>query len=387
MPAVPQKIRAGLVELHTNIGSVYVSPSFWERIYLLWTFRNFHRLPKQVLNRRQRQLVDNLCRTAIVGQNQTIARTSIIGAVENVYLIPDRRTEDAARTGKLVSMSVPDTDVILSRAVGSEGISIPSNRAKNIRTAVGRFRKHSGNVEYVSASKSGSAEQSKTKGAVPVPVGSDAGRTWGRLGGPLVAAFGTALIGILFYLREGRRFAPINVPQIAIEARKPSSESIPSADAARPQKIQQSVPSERTQRTTTTALEPTSQAVSSRQRESNLSKTMILFHPPVLPIGSTPEERLQVAEAPKSAFTYPIASNPSLTGTVSLKAVIGTDGTVREVEVLSGDGVLVRAAERAVRHWRYRSYEIEGSAVEAETNIVISFLGDDAVSVSFRAAH
>jgi len=95
MPAVPQKIRTGLVELRTHIGSVYVSPSFWERIYLLWTFRNFQSLPKQVLNRHQQHLIDKLCRAAIVSRNGPIARTSIIGAVENVYLMPDRKTEAA----------------------------------------------------------------------------------------------------------------------------------------------------------------------------------------------------------------------------------------------------------------------------------------------------
>jgi hypothetical protein len=75
MPAVPQKIRMGLVELRTHIGSAYVSPSFWERIYLLWTFRNFQSLPKQVLNRHQQHLIDKLCRAAIVSRNGPIAKT------------------------------------------------------------------------------------------------------------------------------------------------------------------------------------------------------------------------------------------------------------------------------------------------------------------------
>ena len=387
MPAVPQKIRTGLVELSTNIGSVYVSPSFWERIYLLWTFRNFHRLPKQVLNRHQKQLIDKLCRTAIVSRSGPIARTSIIGAVENVYLVPDCKTEAAARTDKLVSMSAPDADVVLSRAVGSEGISIRSNRTANIRTAVGRLRKHNGNVQYISASKPDSAVQSETKEANPVPIGSDAGRTRGRLAGALVAACGMALIGMLFYFREGRLAPSITVPQVAIEAQKPSSGSIPLAGAAQPEKIRQSLPAERTQRAATIALEPASQAVSSRQRESSLSKTMILFQPPVATMDSTPVERLQVAEAPKSGFSYPIAPHPTLTGKVSLKAVIGMDGTVTEVDVLSGNRALAGAAARAVRHWRYRSYETKGNAVEAETSIVINFLGDDAVSISFPAAH
>jgi len=64
--------------------------SFWERIYLLWTFRNFQSLPKQVLESPPADLIDRLCRAAIVTR-MTIARTSSIGAVENVYLMPDRK--------------------------------------------------------------------------------------------------------------------------------------------------------------------------------------------------------------------------------------------------------------------------------------------------------
>jgi TonB family protein len=102
---------------------------------------------------------------------------------------------------------------------------------------------------------------------------------------------------------------------------------------------------------------------------------------------STPAEHLQVAEAPESGFSYPVTPNPTLTGKVSLKAVIRADGTVREVDVLSGNRTLANAAVRAVRHWRYRRYELKGHAVEAETNITISFIGDEAVSISFPSAH
>ena len=96
MTEVPQKLRTGIVELRTDVGPLYVTLSLRERIYLLWTFRNFHRLPKQVLSRHQRQLIDKLCRSAIVSRNRPIASSSIIGAVENVYLMPDLKSEAAA---------------------------------------------------------------------------------------------------------------------------------------------------------------------------------------------------------------------------------------------------------------------------------------------------
>src|SRR5262249_1153463 len=139
MPAVSQKIRTGVVELRAETGSVHVSPSFWERIYLLWMFRNFDRLPKQVLNRRQRQLIDKLGRAAIVNRNVEIARGSIIGAVENVDLMPDCKTEAAATTSKLVAMNTTSADAVVVRAVGFEGISIRSSRVTQSRTGVVQF--------------------------------------------------------------------------------------------------------------------------------------------------------------------------------------------------------------------------------------------------------
>ncbi len=384
MPAVPQKIRTGLLELRTRIGSVYVSPSFWERIYLLWTFRNFQSLPKQVLNRHQQHLIDKLCRAAIVSRNGPIARARIIGAVENVYLMPDRKTEAAAPTSKLVELGATSADVGALRAVGSEGISIRSNRAAYNRIDVGRLHRQSANVQYISALKRDSAEQSETREASPASVDSDARRTWSRnrVGWALVAACGAALLAILFDFREGRLTPRITV---AIEAHEPAL-SIPSAAAAPPDKVQQSMPAERRQPTTITALKPSSPVVSSRQHESAQRNAVILPRQNVATMDSTPRERLQVAGAPESGFSYPVAPNPTLTGEVSLKAVIGTDGTVTEVDVLSGKRALAGAAARAVRHWRYRPHELKGHAVEAETNIVISFVASDAVSVSFPAA-
>jgi TonB family protein len=113
----------------------------------------------------------------------------------------------------------------------------------------------------------------------------------------------------------------------------------------------------------------------------------VVTQPPTANMNSVSAERLQVAEGPESGFRYPVAPNPTLTGKVNLKAMIGADGTVTKVDVLSGNRVLAGAAVRAVRHWRYRPHELNGHAVEAETNIAISFVGDDAVSISFPAAH
>ncbi len=96
--------------------------------------------------------------------------------------------------------------------------------------------------------------------------------------------------------------------------------------------------------------------------------------------------RLQVAEAPQGYVIYPDAPDANLTGTVGMKAVIATDGRVKEIHVLSGNRILAEAAVQAVRFWRYTHHELNGEAVEAETSVTISFHGRDAVSISFPSA-
>jgi TonB family protein len=382
MPAVQQKIRSGVVELRTNVGLLYVSPSFWERVYLLWTFRNFHRLPQQVLNRHQRQLIEKLCRTAIVAGKGAIAKSFLIGAVENIYVAPDFKTEAAANTGKVFRMSASDVGAVQSRAVGSELISSGGNRRAKIRSA---FPGQSGSVQFISASKSDSAQQTQTKRASQIPELSVAARTWdrNRLRRLVVAACSVVLLAMLFYFRDGR-FAPRKmVPQVAIKAQHTSLGSISPTGAPQAENITQSIHVEHANRATTIALQPISPAGSSKQAESGQSQKMMLPKAPAATMDSTPLERLHVAESPQSGFSFPITPNAALTGIVTLKAVIGTDGTVTSVDVLSGNPALASAAVQAVRHWRYASHEISGKAVEAEINIVISFLGDEAVSINF----
>jgi TonB family protein len=99
--------------------------------------------------------------------------------------------------------------------------------------------------------------------------------------------------------------------------------------------------------------------------------------------GGSGANRLQVAEAPQGHVIYPAAPDVNLVGKVGMKVVIGTDGRVKEIHVLSGNRILAEAAVQAVRLWRYTHHESNGEAVEAETSVTISFQGQDAVSISF----
>lgn len=93
--------------------------------------------------------------------------------------------------------------------------------------------------------------------------------------------------------------------------------------------------------------------------------------PPRIKVGGKVQEaRLITRVMP----VYPrLAINIRLSGSVRLAAVIGTDGRVRELQVLGGHPMLVPAAVEAVRQWVYRPTLLNGDPVEVATEIVVIF--------------
>lgn len=72
---------------------------------------------------------------------------------------------------------------------------------------------------------------------------------------------------------------------------------------------------------------------------------------------------------------YPaIARAAHISGTVQLRAIIGKDGLVRELEVISGNPLLAQSAKAAVREWRYRPTLLNHEPVEVETYVTVTFI-------------
>jgi periplasmic protein TonB len=72
--------------------------------------------------------------------------------------------------------------------------------------------------------------------------------------------------------------------------------------------------------------------------------------------------------------TYPpIAKAAHVQGTVILAAVIGKDGTIQNLHVVSGHPLLQGAAMDAVKQWKYRPYILNGEPVEVDTQVVVNF--------------
>lgn len=67
------------------------------------------------------------------------------------------------------------------------------------------------------------------------------------------------------------------------------------------------------------------------------------------------------------------ANNQHLAGIVRLHIVIGTDGSVKSLEVMSGHPLLVQAATDAVKQWKYRPTTLNGEPVEVDTVVEIIF--------------
>jgi protein TonB len=63
-----------------------------------------------------------------------------------------------------------------------------------------------------------------------------------------------------------------------------------------------------------------------------------------------------------------------VSGAVHLHAIIGKDGTIRELTLVDGNIILARSAMSAVQMWRYRPTMLNGKPVEVETYITVNFV-------------
>jgi TonB family protein len=72
--------------------------------------------------------------------------------------------------------------------------------------------------------------------------------------------------------------------------------------------------------------------------------------------------------------TYPLlAQHMNVQGSVVLQAVIGADGIIQDLHVLSGPGILAAAAQQAVREWHFKPVLQNGSPVETQAKITVNF--------------
>jgi TonB family protein len=97
-----------------------------------------------------------------------------------------------------------------------------------------------------------------------------------------------------------------------------------------------------------------------------------------LPVNASQHERLSAVGAPELRQTieasYPaLGQHSRVQGSVILEAVIGTDGVIEGLRVVSGPSILSNAAQQAVRQWRFKPYLQNGRPVETKCTVTVNF--------------
>jgi hypothetical protein len=361
-----------LLELRTEAGAVYVCPSRWQRVRLQWTFRHFHVLPPQVLSRRDQRLIEKLSESAVVTPVLPVASKTVFGVVEKVRSKPPAsaarvvtlRTEPAATPAFLAKAEIPElpSPVLSVGAKQRETTEAPGGPKKRDDVPFQQWGALSAlaavGVTVILASVYGAplfstTGQMRNPRALSTPIKHAAPDLHPTATRPLPVSPATAFLPNAE--KPKRRVAPPS-PEAMLAQQEPaplaggSDESISAkSDSRSPGPIFDMVPD--------TIPEPA----------------------PIVP-SATPE-RLFVSELPQGHFAHPEVER-DLVGELQLKALIGADGSVKEVTVLSGSPKLAEAGIQAVRQWHYSPYQVLGRPVEVETQIKMSFFGQDAVSIA-----
>jgi len=88
-------------------------------------------------------------------------------------------------------------------------------------------------------------------------------------------------------------------------------------------------------------------------------------------VDPTEQQKHLVASVPPN---YPeVARLAGIEGDVTLRVLIGEDGTVRDLRPVLGPPVLARAAMRAVEQWRYAPALVDGHPVDVVTTVTFAF--------------
>jgi protein TonB len=69
----------------------------------------------------------------------------------------------------------------------------------------------------------------------------------------------------------------------------------------------------------------------------------------------------------------PLARQARIQGVVVLQAQISKDGSIENLQLISGHPMLAPAAIEAVKQWKYKPYLLNGEPVEVDTQVQVNF--------------
>ena len=176
-------------------------------------------------------------------------------------------------------------------------------------------------------------------------------------------AHASSLVQRIFHQFEGHRFeAPRRIPdKISMPIDQPAAPELPAAGATGPD-VAGGIRDSLIGAPAVPVAPPPKPA---------LEKSAITVLRKPVPVGG----QVQAAKLVKRVMPiYPqLARAARISGVVKLVGVIAKDGTIQQLQAVSGHPLLVRAALDAVRQWVYRPTLLNGAAVEVIAPIEVVF--------------
>jgi TonB family protein len=84
-------------------------------------------------------------------------------------------------------------------------------------------------------------------------------------------------------------------------------------------------------------------------------------------------EAMQAATFKVQPDYPPIARQLKVEGTIELEALIGENGKVEKVTIVSGNAMLTRAGADALKQWKFTPFTEEGKPVKAQAPFTFAF--------------
>ena len=391
-------------------------PSFWERAYLIWTFRNFRELSPPLLNPRQLALVKTLADRNANSASRSYDPSQVIGVVDfstsaTKILAPRPMPNKPEPARPLLAKSELFKAALSEPELSKE--PLVKSRGSSVQLRVPRGFRFSStlNQSLPKPEPYEARPRREVEAARPaIPASPSSKRRYSFLTAPSIRLKSTKSLAIpLLEIAACVSLLCIGLFVVAHRARSPiqllahrspsqsSSMVAPVPKAAQPTLVATAAPSMPAAGVTPSpAVTKISAGPEAVLDVAAIRAAASISPPPTtsrrLPLrkknrGAHPTLSLQgiptLATRPPLRFKYPEYSDIGARGEVALTAEVNSDGTVRSVRILSGNRALAAVAVRAVRKWRYPPYLKNGEPVATETNIVVSFFSDDAVSMSF----
>ena len=109
-------------------------------------------------------------------------------------------------------------------------------------------------------------------------------------------------------------------------------------------------------------------------QQAPATKAALAPHPMRIRVGGSVQQTSLIRQVPP--HYPPVAKTAHVSGTVILHIIVSTDGSVEQVDFVSGPLLLRQAAVDAVKQWKYRPTLLNGQPVEVDTTVQVVFTHD-----------